>query len=182
METYPDYEKSPLADLAKAFERAWAVLQARDPNNQEELKLQLQRTLLILSAEGVTDARQLSSLALEKFSAKPSFPRVPFAKELIQNEDSSLEPETMPNECAKAVDELVRVKDEPRAQQAELGQEKYPRTKVSKFIDAVKKALQSKGRQKVREAVRRMGERLRKERADSSPAHSDRRPSRTSSW
>jgi hypothetical protein len=173
MEIYPDYEKSPLANLTKAFESAWAVLQTliRDSNKHEELKRQLQRMLLTLAADGLTDPEQLKSLALEKLSAKPNPQTVP---KLIEKENGPLEPETMPNEYADAVHELVRAKIEQRTPQAKLGEEKRPKARVLTIMDALKKAVQAKGRENVRDAVRRrMGDKAHKEQAASSRRRSE---------
>jgi hypothetical protein len=63
------YEASPLANLTKAFETAWATLQAHDPfrdlEKDDDLKLALRCKLLALAADGLTDPEQLRWLALE---------------------------------------------------------------------------------------------------------------------
>jgi hypothetical protein len=131
METCPEYEKSPLAELSKAFESAWAVLQRliRDPNKHEALKLQLQCMLLKLAADGVADAQQLSSLAVDKLSAEQNPQELPLA--------------------AEGVHDFVR-KVEPQLPQAEQDEEK---ARVRACLDALKNA-QATGREKVGKAVR----------------------------
>jgi hypothetical protein len=178
MEIYPDYEKSPLANLTKAFGSAWAVLQTlvRDANKHDELKLQLQQILLSLAADGLTNPEQLKSLALEKLSAKPNPQTVP---KLIEKENGPLEPEAMPNEYAEAVHELVRAKIEHRTPRAELAEEKRPNVNVLTIMDTLKKAVQAKGRENVRDAVRRIGNEAPKERGASSHRRSEPGPRKT---
>ncbi len=132
METCPEYEKSPLAELSKAFESAWAVLQRliRDPNKHEALKLQLQCTLLKLAADGVADAQQLSSLAVDKLSAEPTSQELPLA--------------------AEGPHDFVR-KVEPQVPQGEQDEEK---ARVRACLDALKNAVQATGRENVGKALR----------------------------
>jgi hypothetical protein len=60
------YDEPGLTNLRKAFENAWASLQAEglSQSEEEDLKLQLQQRLLALSAEGLNDPEQLERLAL----------------------------------------------------------------------------------------------------------------------
>ncbi len=113
-----------------------------------------------------------------KIEAKPSREAVKIAAELIEREVGPFEPETMPNEYARAVHELVRAKIEQRAPEVEVTEE--PKTApVINIMDALKKSMQAKGQAKVREAVRRrMGDKAPKERAMVSSRQSKPRPTR----
>jgi hypothetical protein len=131
METCPEYEKSPLAELSKAFESSWAVLHRliRDPTKHEALRLQLQCMLLKLAADGVP--QQLSSLAVDKLSAEPNPQELPLA--------------------AEGVHDFVR-KVEPQVPQQEQDEEK---ARVRACLDALKNVVQATGRENVGKAVRR---------------------------
>ena len=63
------YGPKTLDALAEAFDATWAVLQARDPfrdfESDSELKTALNRKLMTLAADGVTDPIELQEWALE---------------------------------------------------------------------------------------------------------------------
>jgi DNA end-binding protein Ku len=112
-------------------------------------------------------------------TAEPNRQAVDLATDLIEREVGSFEPETMPDEYAEAVRELVRSKIEHRAPEVVIGEEK-PAAPVINIMDALKKSMQAKGREKVREAVRRrMGEKAPKQRGAAPHKRTEKRPSRT---
>ena len=63
------YGPKTLDALAEAFDATWVVLQARDPfrdfERDSELKTALNRKLMTLAADGVTDPIELQEWALE---------------------------------------------------------------------------------------------------------------------
>ena len=61
----------------------------------------------------------------------------------------------MPNEYARAVQELVQAKIEQRAPEVEIQTEKRETPKVVNIMDALKKSMQGKGQTKVRDSVRK---------------------------
>jgi hypothetical protein len=68
------FETSTLANLSKAFEATWEVLQARDSSHDleaaEELRLAVSGRLLELAADGVTDPVELQNRVLETLDSK----------------------------------------------------------------------------------------------------------------
>ena len=83
---------------------------------------------------------------------------VKLAVDLVEQELGKFEPEKMPNEYARAVQELVQAKIEERAPEVEIQTEKRETPKVVNIMDALKKSMQAKGQTKVRDTVRhRMG-------------------------
>jgi DNA end-binding protein Ku len=113
----------------------------------------------------------------EKLSAEPSPDAVQMATQLIESHAGRFEPETMPNEYARAVHELVRAKVEHRAPEVVLAEEK-PTAQVIDIMAALKDSIQAKSRAKVQEAVRRrMGKAAAKPKAARPQAKH--RPSRT---
>ena len=76
------------------------------------------------------------------------------AKELIEAESGSFEPEKLPDKYAETLRELLQAKVEQRAPQIEVATEgKAP--EVINIMAALKESMQAKGRAKVRNAVRR---------------------------
>jgi len=63
------YGPKTLDALAETFDATWVVLQARDPfrdfESDSELKTALNRKLMTLAADGVTDPIELREWALE---------------------------------------------------------------------------------------------------------------------
>ena len=96
----------------------------------------------------------------EKFTAEPKEDAVGMAAELIERQSGKFEPKKMPNEYAKAVKELVRAKVQHRAPEVRIEPETHETPKVINIMAALKKSMQAKGRENVRDAVRkRMGKR-----------------------
>src|SRR5215831_17119589 len=93
----------------------------------------------------------------EYIDAKAEPEAVRLATKLIEAESGRFEPEKIPDKYAETLSELLRAKGEQRAPQIEVATEgKAP--KVINIMDALKKSMGSKGRAKVRDAVRtRMG-------------------------
>jgi DNA end-binding protein Ku len=117
----------------------------------------------------------------EKLTSKPDRQAVKLAADLIQREVGPFQPETMPNQYAEAVRELVRAKVEQRAPEVEISDEKQkPSAPVINIMDALKKSMQAKGQAKVRDAVRRrMGKDAPKPKAVRAKSGAKARPSRT---
>jgi DNA end-binding protein Ku len=102
----------------------------------------------------------------EKLTSKADPEPVGLAKKLIDQMSGRFEPEKMPDQYARAVQELVRAKVEQRAPEVSLGREGKPKTEVINIMDALKKSMQKQGQAKVRDAVRkRMGKAASKEEA-----------------
>ena len=80
---------------------------------------------------------------------------VKLAVDLVEQESGKFEPEKMPNEYARAVQELVQAKIEERAPEVEIETEKRETPKVVNIMDALKKSMQAKGQTKVRGSVRK---------------------------
>jgi DNA end-binding protein Ku len=91
----------------------------------------------------------------DKVDAKPEADAVDLAVNLIEEHSGKFEPQKMPNEYARAVQELVQAKIEQRAPEVEIESEKRETPKVVNIMDALKKSMQAKGQTKVRDAVRR---------------------------
>ena len=72
--TEQSYETSTLANLSKAFETTWEILQARDPSHnleaEDELRHAVSGRLLELAADGVTDPKELRNRVLETLDSK----------------------------------------------------------------------------------------------------------------
>ena len=82
----------------------------------------------------------------------------PVRVNLIEEQSGKFEPQKMPNEYARAVNELVRAKVEQRAPEVQIETEKREAPKVVNIMDALKKSMEARGQTKVRDAVRkRMG-------------------------
>jgi DNA end-binding protein Ku len=90
----------------------------------------------------------------EGINTKADPEAVGLAKELIESETGRFEPEKMPDKYAETLHELLRAKVEQRAPQIEVaGEGKAP--EVINIMAALKQSMESKGRAKVRDAVRR---------------------------
>jgi len=99
----------------------------------------------------------------EAINTKADPEAVGLAKELIESETGRFEPEKMPDKYAETLHELLRAKVEQRAPQIEVaGEGKAP--EVINIMAALKQSMESKGRAKVRDAVRRrMGKPVKEE-------------------
>jgi DNA end-binding protein Ku len=86
---------------------------------------------------------------------KPDTASVALAKQLIERMSGRFEPETMPDEYARAVHELVKAKVEHRAPEVSIGPKGKPAPEVINIMDALKQSMQKGGQAKVRDAVRR---------------------------
>jgi DNA end-binding protein Ku len=94
----------------------------------------------------------------DKIEAKADADAVKLAADLIEQESGKFQPEKMPNEYARAVQELVQAKIEQRAPEVEIETAKGETPKVINIMDALKKSMQAKGQAKVKDSVRkRMG-------------------------
>ena len=90
----------------------------------------------------------------EGINTKADPEAVGLAKELIESETGRFEPEKMPDKYAETLHELLQAKVEQRAPQIEVATEgKAP--EVINIMAALKQSMESKGRTKVRDAVRR---------------------------
>jgi DNA end-binding protein Ku len=83
---------------------------------------------------------------------------VKLASQLIERQSGPFEPETMPDEYARAVHELVRAKVEHRAPEVSIAAEGKPAPHVINIMDALKKSMQKQGQAKASAVVKkRMG-------------------------
>jgi hypothetical protein len=69
--SYPAfYDSTRLAAMGQAFDAAWAVIRAHEPEDnkerKQELRVALNETLAGVAAEGITDAEQLRNVALQR--------------------------------------------------------------------------------------------------------------------
>ncbi len=80
---------------------------------------------------------------------------VGLAKELIEAETGRFEPEKIPDRYAETLRELLQAKVEQRAPQIEVATESKAKPEVVNIMAALKESMQTKGRNKVRDAVRR---------------------------
>jgi DNA end-binding protein Ku len=101
---------------------------------------------------------------------------VGLAKELIEAESGRFEPKKMPDEYAETLRELLRAKVEERAPQIEVATKGKAKPEVVNIMAALKQSMESKGRAKVRDAVRRRMGKTAKER-EARPRASRLRPS-----
>ena len=97
------------------------------------------------------------------------------AAQLIESRSGKFQPEKMPNEYARAVHELVRAKVEHRAPEVVFTEEK-PTAKVINIMAALKESMHTKGRAKVKDAVRRKMGKERRLKSVLAPAPSRRGP------
>jgi DNA end-binding protein Ku len=94
-----------------------------------------------------------------RINFEPKSEAVGLAKELIEAESGHFEPEKMPDRYAETLRELLQAKVEQRAPQIEVATEGKAKPEVVNIMAALKQSIESKGRAKVRDAVRRrMGE------------------------
>src|SRR5262245_16374295 len=91
----------------------------------------------------------------DKVETKTDADAVELAVNLIEQESGKFEPQKMPNEYARAVHELVQAKIEQRAPEVEIEAPKGESPKVINIMDALKKSMQARGQEKVRETVRK---------------------------
>src|SRR5689334_15962860 len=90
----------------------------------------------------------------EGINFEPKSEAVGLAKELIEAESGSFEPEKMSDKYAETLHELLQAKVEEREPQIEVAAEgKAPQ--VINIMAALKQSMESKGRAKVGDAVRR---------------------------
>jgi DNA end-binding protein Ku len=91
-------------------------------------------------------------------TAQPKPDAVALAAELIKRMSGRFEPEKMPDEYVRAVQELVRAKVEHRAPEVTIAPDAKPMAPVINIMDALKQSMQKQGQAKVRDAIRkRMG-------------------------
>jgi DNA end-binding protein Ku len=91
---------------------------------------------------------------------------VELATELIEAESGRFEPEKIPDKFAETLRELLQAKVEQRAPQIEVATEGKAKPEVVNIMAALKKSMEARGREKVRDAVRkRMGKAAPKEQA-----------------
>ena len=75
---YPvgDHDDPTLLVLEEAFYDVWAVLAAHEPyrdrTHDDERKMELSRTLMVLAANGVTDIAELRRLGFKSLSLPPN--------------------------------------------------------------------------------------------------------------
>jgi DNA end-binding protein Ku len=94
----------------------------------------------------------------ERVSAQPKSDALALAVELVKRMSGRFEPEKMPDEYARAVQELVKAKIEHRAPEIAIEADGKPKTAVINIMDALKKSMQKQAQGKVRDAVKkRMG-------------------------
>jgi DNA end-binding protein Ku len=99
-------------------------------------------------------------------TAQPKPDAVALAAELIKRMSGRFEPEKMPDEYVRAVQELVRAKVEHRAPEVTIAPDAKPMAPVINIMDALKQSMQKQGQAKVRDAIRkRMGKAEPKEEA-----------------
>ena len=101
---------------------------------------------------------------------------VGLAKELIEAESGRFEPQKIPDKYAETLRELLRAKVEQRAPQIEVANKGKAKPEVVNIMVALKQSMESKGRAKVRDAVRRRMGKPAKER-EARPRASRLRPS-----
>jgi DNA end-binding protein Ku len=115
----------------------------------------------------------------DKIEADPAGDAVKLAVDLIGQQSGKFEPQKMPNEYARAVQELVEAKIEQRAPEVEI-ETKGESPKVINIMDALKKSMHAKGQAKVKDAAqKRMGKASPKQRAQPASTPSKSSPRRT---
>ena len=94
----------------------------------------------------------------ERVNAQPKSDALTLAIELVKRMTGRFEPEKMPDEYARAVQELVKAKVEHRAPEIAIEPAGKPKAAVINIMDALKKSTQKQAQGKVRDAVKkRMG-------------------------
>jgi DNA end-binding protein Ku len=91
----------------------------------------------------------------EGINFEPKSEAVGLAKELIETESGRFEPEKIPDKYSETLRELLQAKVEQRAPQIEVATEGKAKPEVVNIMAALKQSMESKGRAKVRDAVRR---------------------------
>jgi DNA end-binding protein Ku len=91
----------------------------------------------------------------EGINFEPKSEGVNLAKELIEAESGRFEPEKLTDKYAETLRELLQAKVEQRAPQIEVATEGKAKPEVVNIMAALKQSMESKGRAKVRNAVRR---------------------------
>ena len=91
----------------------------------------------------------------EGINTKADPEAVGLAKELIEAESGRFEPQKIPDKYAETLRELLRAKVEQRAPQIEVATKGKAKPEVVNIMAALKQSMESKGRAKVRNAVRR---------------------------
>jgi DNA end-binding protein Ku len=91
----------------------------------------------------------------DTIDTKPDASAVKLAVDLIEQQSGKFEPQSLPNEYARAVHELVQAKVEQRAPEVAIAPESGETPKVVNIMDALKRSMQAKEQVKVRDAVRR---------------------------
>ena len=112
----------------------------------------------------------------EGINTKADPEAVGLAKELIEAESGRFEPQKIPDKYAETLRELLRAKVEQRAPQIEVATKGKAKPEVVNIMAALKQSMESKGRAKVRDAVRRRMGKPAKER-EARPRASRLRPS-----
>ena len=112
----------------------------------------------------------------EGINTKADPEAVGLAKELIEAESGRFEPQKIPDKYAETLRELLRDKVEQRAPQIEVATKGKAKPEVVNIMAALKQSMESKGRAKVRDAVRRRMGKPAKER-EARPRASRLRPS-----
>jgi len=112
----------------------------------------------------------------EGINTKADPEAVGLAKELIGAESGRFEPQKIPDKYAETLRELLRAKVEQRAPQIEVATKGKAKPEVVNIMAALKQSMESKGRAKVRDAVRRRMGKPAKER-EARPRASRLRPS-----
>ena len=112
----------------------------------------------------------------EGINTKADPEAVGLAKELIEAESGRFEPQKIPVKYAETLRELLRAKVEQRAPQIEVATKGKAKPEVVNIMAALKQSMESKGRAKVRDAVRRRMGKPAKER-EARPRASRLRPS-----
>jgi DNA end-binding protein Ku len=109
---------------------------------------------LMLSILRYADELRDPKSYFEGINTKAEPEAVRLAIELIEGESGRFEPEKLPDKYAETLRELLQAKVEQRAPQIEVATEgKAP--EVINIMAALKQSMESKGRAKVRDAVRR---------------------------
>jgi non-homologous end joining protein Ku len=115
-------------------------------------------TALLLSILRYANELRAHEPYFEGLTAEAKTDAVALAAELIEDQSSKFELESVPDQFAAAMREYLRAKVEHRAPEVMIAKEGKPTPKVINIMDALKESMAKQGRAKVREAVRkRMG-------------------------
>jgi len=110
---------------------------------------------LMLSVLRYANELRDPKLYFEHIDFEPKSEAVGLAKELIEAESGRFEPEKLPDKYAETLRELLQAKVEQRAPQIEIATEGKAKPEVVNIVTALKKSMEAKGREKVRDTVRR---------------------------